>query len=128
MGHALELAEFARRQEGKGIFDIGGAAGIVRQLVLRMLAELQPVACQAELRVPEESRVAPVLIPLGRLAWMAEELDLHLLELARAKCEIPRRDLVAKALAHLSDAERHADATRIEHVFEVHEDALGGLG
>ena len=39
---------------------------------------------------------------------MAEELDLHLLELARAEGEVPRRDLVAKALADLGDAERDA--------------------
>ena len=59
---------------------------------------------------------------------MAEELDLHLLELARAEREIPRRDLVAKALAHLGDAERNADARAVEHVLEIDEDALGRLG
>ena len=59
---------------------------------------------------------------------MAEELDLHLLELARAEREVARRDLVAEALAHLGDAERHADARAVEHVLEVDEDALGRLG
>src|SRR5271166_4569314 len=98
MGHSFQLAELARGQEGEGIFDIGRAARIMRQLVLRMLAELQPIARQTKLRVPAKPRVAPVLIPLGRLAWMAEELDLHLLELARAEREIPRCNLVAEAL------------------------------
>ena len=59
---------------------------------------------------------------------MAEELDLHLLELARAEGEIARRDLVAKALADLGDAERNAHARAIEHVLEVDEDALGRFG
>ena len=59
---------------------------------------------------------------------MAEELDLHLLELARAEREVPRRDLVAKALAHLGDAERHADARAVADVLEVDEDALGRFG
>ena len=56
---------------------------------------------------------------------MAEELDLHLLELARAEREIPRRDFVAKALADLRDAERNPHARAVEHVLEVDEDALG---
>src|SRR5262249_26098405 len=75
-----------------------------------------------------EPLVAPILIPLGRLRRMAEKLDLHLLELSRAERKIPRRDLVAEALAHLSNAERHTNAAGIEHVFEVHEDALRSLG
>ena len=59
---------------------------------------------------------------------MAEELDLHLLELARAEGEIPRRDLVAEALADLGDAERNPHAGAVEHVLEVDEDALGRFG
>ena len=37
---------------------------------------------------------------------VAEELDLHLLELARAEGAVLRRDLVAERLADLGDAER----------------------
>ena len=59
---------------------------------------------------------------------MAEELDFHLLELARAKREVPRRDLVAEALADLGDAEGNADAGAVEHIFEIDEDALGRFG
>ena len=55
---------------------------------------------------------------------MAEELDLHLLELARAEGEVPRRDLVAKALADLRDAEGNLHPRAVEHVLEVDEDAL----
>ena len=56
---------------------------------------------------------------------MAEELDLHLLELARAERKVPRRDLVAKALADLRDAKRDPHPRAIHHVLEVDEDALG---
>src|ERR1051326_364937 len=59
---------------------------------------------------------------------MAEELDLHLLELARAEREVAWRDLIAKALAGLRDAERDPDAGAVQHVLEVDEDALGGFG
>ena len=90
-----------------------------------MLAQPQPLAGQAEIGVPLHPPIAPVLVPLPRRRRMAEELDLHLLELARAEREIPRRDLVAKALAHLRDAERHAHPRAVAHVLEIDEDALG---
>ena len=57
-----------------------------------------------------------------------EELDLHLLELARAEDEVARRDLVAERLADLRDPERRLLARELEHVLEVDEDALRGLG
>ena len=59
---------------------------------------------------------------------MAEELDLHLLELARAEGEVSRRDLVAKALADLGDAEGDSHPRAVADVLEVDEDALGGFG
>ena len=44
----------------------------------------QPVALAGpEIDVPPEPGVAPVLVPVARLLGVAEELDLHLLELAR---------------------------------------------
>ena len=57
-----------------------------------------------------------------------EVLHLHLLELAHAEEEVPRRDLVAEALADLRDAERRLHAHRVGHVLEVDEDALRRLG
>ena len=59
---------------------------------------------------------------------MAEELDLHLLELARAEGVVARVDLVAKRLADLGDAERQLEPRAVEDVLEVDEDALGGFG
>ena len=128
MGDAFQLAEFARRQEREGVLDVGGADRIVAQFVLVVLAQLQPFAGQAEVLYQCQSAIAPVFVPLPRRVRVAEELDFHLLELARAEREVPRRDLVAEALAHLGDAERHLHAGAVEHVLEVDEDALGGLG
>ena len=59
---------------------------------------------------------------------MAEELDLHLLELAGAEDEVAGVDLVAEALADLGDAEGSLHAAGVDDVAEVGEDALGGLG
>src|SRR5262245_25859824 len=92
-----------------------------------MLAQLQPIAREAKTLVPRQTPIAPILVPLSRRAWMAEKLDLHLLELARAKREISRCDLITKALAHLRDAKRNTDARAIEHVLEIHKDALRRL-
>ena len=50
MGNPFQLAKLARRQERKGVFDVGRAAGIVAQLVLVMVAQPQPVAGQAKIR------------------------------------------------------------------------------
>src|SRR4051812_1732440 len=55
---------------------------------------------------------------------MAEELNFHLLKLARPEREVPRSNFVAKTLAHLSDAEWDANSRAIEHVFEIHKYAL----
>src|SRR5947209_2838037 len=93
-----------------------------------MLPQPQTLARQAEVGVPLHPAVAPILIPLWRAIGMAEKLDLHLLEFARAEREIPRRDLVTKALAHLGDAERHANAGAIADVAKIDEDALRSLG
>ena len=70
----------------------------------------------------------PVLEPLLGLGGRHEELHLHLLELARAEDEVPRRDLVAEGLADLRDPERRLLARELQDVLEVDEDALRGLG
>src|SRR5205807_2358961 len=61
------------------------------------------------------------------LAGVAEELDLHLLELAAAEGVVPRVDLVAERLADLGDTERQLEPSAVEDVTEVDEDALSRL-
>src|SRR3954470_22943870 len=59
---------------------------------------------------------------------MAEELNFHLLELARAERKVPRSNFIPEAFAHLGDTERDANTRAIEHVFEIHENSLGSFG
>jgi hypothetical protein len=56
-------------------------------------------------RQPVVAEGAPVLEPLQIGVGLAEELQLHLLELAGAEDEVARGDLVAEGLADLADAE-----------------------
>ncbi|CDZ92017.1 Predicted transcriptional regulator [Rhodococcus ruber] len=127
VGDALELAPFAAL-EVEAVLDVDGALGVVGQLVLRVLVQAQVVLVDAESGVPVHPVVDPVLVPLLVLARLDEELHLHLLELAGPEDAVARGDLVAEALAGLADAERRLLARRGEHVGEVHEDALRGLG
>ena len=95
---------------------------------VEFFARAQSLALNAEFGVPPDSSVPPILVPRHRLGRMAEELDFHLLELARTKRVVPRIDLVTKRLADLGDAERNLDARRIHDVRKVDEDSLGRLG
>ncbi len=76
--------------------------------------------------VGESHHVA--VLKLDRLVGADEELELHLLELARAERVVARRHLVAEGLPHLRDAvgNRHARGRR--DVQELREDRLRRLG
>ena len=69
-----------------------------------------------------------MLEPLLGFGRRHEELHLHLLELARPEDEVAGRDLVAEGLADLGDPEGGLLAGELEHVLEVDEDPLSGLG
>src|SRR5206468_5590776 len=99
---ALELVPAEREFE----LDVRRRGGIVRAFVCGVVAELQLVARDPLLDMPGESRLFPLLVEARRLRCAREVLHLHLLELARAEDEVPRRDLVAEGLADLGDAER----------------------
>src|SRR5687767_15561373 len=71
-----------------------------------MLAEAQVPVCEAEVGVPLTPTRQPFVEETWRVIRTAEVLHLHLLELARAEDEVPRRDLVAERLPDLRDAER----------------------
>ncbi len=127
VGDALELAP-RRSLELEFVLDVDGPLGVVRQLLLRVLEETQVVRIDAEAGVPVHARLDPGLVPLLIRAGGDEELHLHLLELARAEDEVAGRDLVAEALADLTDAERRLLAGGRHDLGEVDEDALRGLG
>jgi hypothetical protein len=126
MGHALQLLRLVA--EGEEVLDVDAGRAVVGPLVLGLLARTQLVALDAQRLVPAQPHVAPILIPLLRFVGMAEELDLHLLELARAEGVVARVDLVAKSLTDLGNAERHLHPRRVHHVLEVGKNTLGGLG
>src|SRR5262249_48013318 len=131
IGDPLELGETLLAREGERVLDVAAAArllGVVRELVLLVVADAEVRAGEPERTPPVVTRLPPVLVPLRRLARVDEELELHLLELARAEDEVPRRHLVPEAPPHLTDAERDLDPGRVEHVLEVVEHALRGLG
>ena len=121
MGDPLQLADAER--EGK--LDVCRGRRVEGKLLGVVVAQPQPVRSQAQVDVPLEPRLPPVGIPVLGLLGPAEELDLHLLELARAESEVARVDLVAEALADLGDAEGKLDAAGIDDVLEVGEDSLG---
>ena len=79
---------------------------VVRELVRLVRAHAQAVLGEAELAVERHALGEPVLEPLLALARVDEELELGLLELARAEREVARVDLVAERLADLRDPER----------------------
>ncbi len=110
------------------VLDVDGAIGIVRQLLLRVFEEPQVFRVDAEVDIPLQAGVDPVLMPLLGGRRLDEELHLHLLELAGTEDEVARRDLVAEALTDLPDAERRLAPRGRDHVGEVDEDALRGLG
>ena len=124
VGDPLELRPADREQ----VLDVRRRRGVVRELLLRVLAQAQVVGADAEAGVPALALREPVLEPRAGLVRRDEVLHLHLLELARAKDEVAGGDLVAKGLADLGDPERRPAARELQHVLEVDEDPLGGLG
>src|SRR3989338_1876219 len=78
--------------------------------------------------VPEEALLDPILVPLSVLARLHEKLELHLFEFSRTIREVAGGDLVAERFADLRNTEGKPATGGIEHVLEIHEDALCGLG
>ena len=124
VGDPLHLGEPA---EGEVVLDVHRPLGVVGELLLRVLADVQLLLGDAEAQPPVEPLLDPAIVPLLVAAGEDEVLDLHLLELAVAEDKVAGGDLIAERLADLGDAERQLAAGGGEHVVEVDEDALGGL-
>ena len=126
VGDALELGPADREQ----VLDVGGAASSSATSSSGSCSR----SCRWSARSPSSTYQSKrALLPRrrttrARVVGRDEELHLHLLELARAEDEVARRDLVAKRLADLRDAERRLLARELQDVLEVDEDALRGLG
>ena len=113
---------------GEEILDVDARLGVVRALGLGQLVEAQALRGDAVARVPVLPAVDPGAKDLHIRSVVGHEiLELGLLELAHAKREVARRNLVAKRLSDLRDAEGRALARALIDVFEVDEDALSRL-
>ena len=134
--------------------DVRAGAGVVGQLGGRLPVKAQRVQRQPDAFVEAHAFLHPIMMPrlpaparlwltrmaglrhrshaasdgLDRLVRLDEELQFHLLELARAEGVVARRDLVAERLAHLRDAEGHFLPRRLVDVLELREDGLRRLG
>lgn len=104
VGDAFEFAPFVAA-ELEAVLDVGGALGVVGELLLGVLVPAHVLFAEAEAGVPVPAFLHPVLLPLLVLARLDEEFHLHLFELAGAEDEVAGGDLVAEGLAHLRDAE-----------------------
>ena len=139
--------------EREFVKEIDRSLGVVRQFLRFLPVFLQRGSRQADAFVPLKPLLDPVFMPglpspirlrggevgdLSDLRHVAggglhglvrpdEELQFHLLELARAEGEVARGDFVTKGFAHLADAERHFLAGRFQDVLELGKDGLCGL-
>ena len=96
--HAPQLAP----AEGEEELEVRGALGVEAQLLGAVVTQPQVLLADVQVQQPLLAEGAPVLEPLQVGAGLAEELQLHLLELTGAEGEVARGDLVAEALAHLA--------------------------
>ena len=124
VGDALKLVPAPRI----AVLQVGRASRIVRELLGRVNVAAEVGWVDTKSYVPLFAQVDPAAVPLVRLIGRDEVLHLHLLEFARAEDEVAQGDLVAERLALLSDAKGQPTTGRREHVLEVDEDALRGLG
>src|SRR5699024_6229981 len=114
--------------EAEGVFHVHGALGVVRELFLWVLVQTQVVWIHAQIDVPLQAVINPVLVPLLILAWLDEEFHLHLLKLTSTQEQVTRGDLIAESLTSIGDAKRSLHARRGHHIFEVYEDTLCRFG
>lgn len=93
-----------------------------------MIAQFELFVVHAEIEKPLMAEVLPIVEPFKVGAGLAEEFKLHLFKFADTEDEVAGSDLVAEALADLTDAKGQFLSRRALHVLEVDKDALCGFG
>ena len=121
--HAPQLAP----AEGEQELEVRGCLGVETQLLGVVVTQPQVLVLQADTQQPVVAEGTPVVEPLQIGAGLAEELQLHLLELADAEDEVARGDLVAEGFTDLAHAEGQLAAGGALGIDEVGEDALRRL-
>jgi len=118
-----QLAPSEREQE----LDIGCSLAVEAQLFRRMVSCTHLFVFHAEALQPVDAEASPVLEPVKVGARLAEELQLHLLELTGTEGEVTRCNLVTERFTDLTDSERNFLSGSTLYVFEVYEDTLCSL-
>ena len=93
-----------------------------------MITKSKVLLLDSKLKKPFVAELSPVFKPFGLCTGLAEELQLHLLELTGTEGEVTRRDLIPEGLSDLTDAEGYLLPGGTLYVLEVYEDSLCGLG
>ena len=120
---APQLAPAEREQELK----VRSRLAVEAQLLRRMIAGTHLVILHAEGLQPIDAVLLPVSEPLQVSTRLAEELQLHLLELPGTEGEVTRRNLVTEGLTNLSDTKRDLLSGGSLYVLEVYKDTLRSL-
>mmetsp|Transcript_99013 Transcript_99013/g.302720 ORF Transcript_99013/g.302720 Transcript_99013/m.302720 type:complete len:326 (-) Transcript_99013:52-1029(-) len=108
--------------------DVGARTCVMRQFVTQVHLALHETLVEAHSLQERPHFLQPsLLLGLEVRLRVDEILDFHLLELAAAEEELPRRDLIAKSLADLRDPKRNLHARHLGDIFEIHENALSRL-
>ena len=114
--------------EGEEILDIGRSLTVEGQFLGVVVPKAHFFFLDPEGLEPVAAEASPVLEPLEVAAGLAEELQLHLLELSGPEGEVSGRDLVPEGLSDLADAEGNLLAACPLYILEVYEDTLCRLG
>ena len=100
------------------------------QVLFFMHVEGKKFLPQTDGAVPLITLFNPFLMQIRpkRLIGWQKVFNLHLFELPRAKREIAGSNFVAECFSDLRNSERQLDARRINDIFEVDKNPLGGFG
>jgi hypothetical protein len=98
------------------------------KLIFGMLTEPEVVLFDAQVGIPVESLLDPVLEPMLIGAGPDEIFYLHLLEFAHAEDEVACGYLVPEGFTHLGDSEGKLLSSGVKHILEVDEYTLRRLG
>ena len=120
IGHAPQFAP----AEGEQELEVRCRLGIEGQLFRLMIAQAQAFFLYAQVQQPVPAEGTPILEPFHILAWLAEELQLHLLKFTHTENEVAGGNLIAEGFADLRDTSRQFFAGGAHHILEIHKDAL----
>ena len=113
--------------EGEQELNVGGGLAVEAQLLLLMVTHPQLFFFQSQILQPADAELLPVVKPLQVRIRLAEELQLHLLELSGTEGKVSGSDLVAERFSDLADAEGNFLSGGSLNILEVDKNALSRL-